>query len=421
MRAELKVDIVAGNAEPIPIAIANFDTSKSNQKFQKEIHKVVEDDLKSSGLFHIISSSAHPEELKFDVMPKFASWAAIKAKILVQSKLTKISGKKFRLQFYVWDLSAKEQIEAESLVTSMNSVRRLGHIMADTIYKRLTGEGGYFDSQIVFTAQTGGYMHPQKRLAIMDSDGANFRYISDAKTYVLTPYFSPNMQTIIFLSYRNDDPSVWTLDMNTGDQRKLGKFSGMNFAPRWSPDGKRVAFSLVDKNGNSNIYEYDIDTKKMRKLTWTNGIDTSPSYSPDGLKLAYNSNVSGSQQLHMLDLNSLQTRRISYGDGRYATPMFSPDGKYLAFTKIADDTFYIGIMSPDGRGERVLAGGWYMESPSWAPNSRRLVYYETEKINDGEERQSAIRTVDILGHFNYEIPVPEGISAMDPTWSPLLP
>ena len=318
-------------------------------------------------------------------------------------------------------IAGKEQIEAQSLVSSSASIRRLGHITADAIYQRLTGEGGYFDSQIVLTAQTGGYMNPQKRLAIMDSDGANFRYISDPKTYVLTPYFSPNMQTIIFLSYRNDEPNVWTLDMNTGEQKKLGKFSGMNFAPRWSPDGKRVAFSLVSDNGASNIFEYDIETKKMRQLTKTNAINTSPSYSPDGLKMAYNSNISGSQQLHVLDLNTLQSKRISYGDGRYATPAFSPDGKYLAFTKIADDTFFIGVMSPDGKNERVLAGGWYMESPSWAPNSRRLAYYETEKINEGEERQSAIRSVDILGHFNYEIPVPDGISGMDPTWSPLLP
>jgi TolB protein len=264
-------------------------------------------------------------------------------------------------------------------------------------------------------------MNPIIRLAIMDSDGANFRYVSDDRTYVLNPHFSPSMHSLVFLSYRGGDPNVWTLDMNDGTQTKLGSFDSMNFAPRWSPDGKKIAFSLVDGRGASNIHEYDIETRKTRRLTNTSGINTSPSYYPDGKTLAYNSNSSGSQQLHVLDLSTLKSRRISYGDGRYATPAFSPDGKYLAFTKIADDTFFIGVMSPDGRNERILAGGWYMESPSWAPNSRRLVYYETEKINDGEERQSSIRSVDILGHFNYEIRVPDGVNGMDPTWSPLLP
>ena len=419
-QAELKVDIIAGNAEPIPIAIAKFDAIPANEKVAEEIRKVVEGDLKSSGLFHIVGVPAHPEKLKFDVMPKFAAWKAVKAKVLVQSRLTRTKDKKLRLQFYVWDIGGKEQIEAQSLLTSPDSARRLGHIMADAIYMRLTGEGPYFDSQIVLTAQTGGYMNPQKRLAIMDSDGHNFRFISDEKNYVLNPSFSPNMQSLVFLSYRGDEPNVWILDMDTGAQRKLGRFEGMNFAPRWSPDGNKIAFSLVE-NGASNIYEYNINTKKMRRLTNTDGINTSPSYSPDGKTMAYNSNSSGAQQIHVVDLDTLETKRISYGDGRYATPAFSPDGKYLAFTKIADDTFFIGVMSPNGKNERILAGGWYMESPSWAPNGRRLIYYETEKINDGDERQSSIRSVDILGHFNYEIHLPDNVGGMDPTWSPILP
>ena len=419
--AELKVDIVAGNTDPIPIAIAKFDTLPANAKAADEIRAVIESDLKSSGLFHIVGAAAHPEALKFDVMPKFAKWGAVRAHVLVQTKLTKTKDKKYRLQFYVWDIKGKEQIEAQSLVAAVGAARRLGHITADAIYSRLTGEGGYFDSQIVMTAQTGGYMNPKKRLAVMDSDGFNFRYISDDRTYVLGPHFSPNMQSLVFLSYRGEGMNVWTLDMNDGAQKKLGKFDGMNFAPRWSPDGKKIAFSLVDDRGASNIYEYEIATKRMRRLTNTDGINTSPSYSPDGRELAYNSNASGSQQIHMLDLATLKSRRISYGDGRYATPAYSPDGKFLAFTKIANDTFFIGVMSPEGKNERILAGGWYMESPSWAPNSRRIVYYETEKINDGAERQSSIRTVDILGHFNYEIRLPDGVDGMDPTWSPLLP
>ena len=418
--AQLMVDIVAGNAEPIPIAIAGFDTIDANRKIADEIRGVVENNLRSSGLFRIIDKNAHPERLKFDTMPKFPGWEAVKTNVLVQSRLTRTDDKQLRLQFYVWDISGKEQIEAQSLLGDAKSVRRLGHIMADAIYARLTGEGPYFDTQIAFITEQGELSNPTRRLAVMDSDGHNFRFISDDKNDVLTPHFSPNMQSLVFISYRGGRMNVWTLDMDNGEQRRLGQFPGMNFAPRFSPDGHRVALSITE-DGITNLWEYDLEAKTMRKLTNTRGINTSPAYSPDGKTMIYNSDESGSQQLHSLDLKTLKSKRISFGEGRYATPAFSPDGNYLAFTRMHRDTFFIGTMSPGGRNEKTIASGWYMESPTWAPNSRRLIYYQTDVTDGGRGRKSTIRSVDILGHFNYEIKVPDGLNGVDPTWSPILP
>ena len=213
---------------------------------------------------------------------------------------------------------------------------------------------------------------------------------------------------------------VWSLDLDTGEQRRLGQFGGMNFAPRFSPDGTRVAISLV-KKGITHIYEYNIETKELRQLTFGNSINTSPSYSPDGKKMAFNSDRSGRQQIHVLDLETGAVERLTYGAGRYATPAWSPDGQFIAFTKIADDTFYVGIMNPQGRNEKILAGGWFMEAPSWAPGSRRIVYYETEKAIDDIERISHIRSVDITGQNIYDIELPDGVNGLEPTWSPRLP
>jgi len=414
------VDIVAGNAEPIPIAIAEFEADNANRRIANEIRDVVENNLNSSGLFRIINREAHPEQLKFDTIPRFSDWEAIRTNVLVQSRLTRTNDGKLRVQFYVWDIFGKEQIEAQSLTGDADSVRRLGHIMADAIYARLTGEGPYFDTQIAFIAESGKLSGPTRRLAIMDQDGHNFRFVSDERNNVLTPHFSPNMHSMVFISYRGGSMNIWTLNMDSGEQRRLGQFPGMNFAPRFSPCGKKVALSITD-GGATNLWEYDIEKRTMRRLTNTRGINTSPSYSPDGRTLIYNSDASGSQQLHSMDLNSLRSRRISFGEGRYATPAFSPDGNFIAFTRMHRGTFFIGVMSPEGRNERTLASGWSMESPSWAPNSRRLVYYQTEVTDRGKGRQSTIRSVDILGHFNYEIKVPDGLSGTDPTWSPLLP
>lgn len=419
--AELKVDIIAGAANPISVAVQKFETvGNVSAEDSAMIREVVEADLKSTGLFRIVSHDALPEFVEMGKLPDFKLWNAIKAQVLVQAKLSAESGGKYSLEFYVWDVNGKEQIEAQSLVASKKSARRLAHIMADAIYERLTGEIGYFDTQIVFIAETGPIHNRKKRMAIMDQDGYGMRYLSDEKTFVMSPHFSPNMQTIVFLSYYNNDPMVWTLDLETGEQRRLGQFGGMNFAPRFSPDGTKIALSLV-KNGITHIYEYDIETKSLRQLTFGNSLNTSPSYSPDGKKMAFNSDRSGNQQIFILDLETGKVERITYGAGRYATPAWSPDGQFIAFTKIADDTFYIGIMDPRGRNEKILAGGWYMEAPSWAPGSRRLVYYETEKAFDDIERISHIRSVDITGQNVYDIELPEGINGVEPTWSPRLP
>lgn len=421
LHAELMVDIIAGGVDPVSIAVQKIETdAKVNSKDAAMVRDVVENDLKSTGLFRIVGRDAYPEYVRMNDMPNFNSWMAIKANVLVQTKMSTVPDGRYKLEFYVWDINGKEQIEAQALFSSKKSARRLAHIMADAIYERLTGEEGYFDTQIVFIAETGPIQARIKRLAIMDQDGFGMRYLSDANTFVMSPHFSPNMQTIVFLSYRDDDPMIWTLDLNSGEQRRLGRFGGMNFAPRFSPDGKKVALSLV-KNGITNIHEYDLDRKTLRQLTFGKSIDTSPSYSPDGTKIAFNSNRSGSQQIHLMNLSDLTEKRITFGAGRYATPAFSHDGRFIAFTKMADDTFYVGIMDEHGRNEKILAGGWFMEAPSWAPGSRRVIYYETEKSIDGMERMSHIRTVDIMGQNLYDVKLPDDVNGLEPTWSPRLP
>ncbi|MCL2629195.1 MAG: Tol-Pal system beta propeller repeat protein TolB [Alphaproteobacteria bacterium] len=414
--AQLVVDIVAGNAPQIPIAIVPFEPdNKALSENAKYLNEVLRKNLESTGLFRMLDPESFPEKLKFGELPSFDDWLLIRTQALIQTKISRAGTGRLRLQFFIWDIDSQEQIEAQSLVATDKSKRRLSHIMGDEVYKRLTGEGGYFDTQIAFIAEEGPQTNRRRRLALMDHDGHNQRYLSGSDVMVGSPYFSPNMHTLIFLSYRNDEPSVWTLDLTTGEQRRLGNFGGMNFAPRFSPCGNKIALSLVN-DMSVNLYEYDIKEKSLRQLTFGEIIDTSPSYSPCGKFLAFNSDRSGAQQIHIMNLKDLSEKRISFGTGRYATPAWSPRGDFIAFTRMHRDVFSIGIMTPQGRSERTLASGWFMEAPNWAPNGRRLVFTTTDR---DDNRTSRIMSVDIMGRNMYQIPTPG--NAVAPSWSPLLP
>jgi len=420
--AELRIDIIAGNVQPIPIAIQRFEFPAGHAAEARQIREIIERNLSSTGLFRVIPVEAHPRRVGIDEMPNFENWDAIRAQVMVKSQLSLDGPGQYRLRFAVWDITGREQIEAQILTASRASLRRLAHIASDAIYERLTGGIGHFDTQIVFISESGPMDDRTTRMAIMDQDGHNKRYLSSGEDRVFSPHFAPNMQTIVFISFRDGAPTVWTLDLNTGAQRRLGRFEdAMTFAPRFSPCGTRVAMTMA-RGGTTNIYEYNMETRALRRLTTGNAVNTSPSYSPCGRYLAFNSNRSGSQQIHVLTFETMTERRITFGTGRYATPAWSPDGNFIAFTKIERGTFQIGVMDPRGRGERILASGWFMESPSWAPGSRRVVYFTTDRVEgDDTLRVSRIRSVDIMGMNDYEITLPGGRSGSDPSWSPRLP
>jgi TolB protein len=297
--------------------------------------------------------------------------------------------------------------------------RRVAHIIADQIYKRITGEDGYFDTRIVYVSEVGPQNRRIKRLAIMDQDGASHRFLTDGAALVLTPRFSPTTQDITYLSYFNGQPRVYIFNIDTGQQEVLGDFPGMTFAPRFSPDGNSVVMSL-STDGNSEIYSMDLRTRLVKRLTNHPAIDTSPSMSPDGRQVVFNSDRGGAQQLYVMDSDGRDVRRISFGKGRYATPVWSPRGDLIAFTKILDGTFYIGVMRTDGSGERLLSQSFLDEGPTWAPNGRVLMFFrQTPSTADGKGATSRLHLIDLTGYNLREVVTPADGS--DPAWSPLIP
>jgi TolB protein len=421
VRAELKIDITRGKVEPMPVAITEFLGRSAREKFVgAKLAKVVADDLERSGLFRAIDSKAFiqtPEALQ--LQPRFADWRVISAQALVSGRARLQPDGRLRLEFRLWDVFAEQQMMGLAYSTKPANWRRVAHIIADAIYKRITGEDGYFDTRVVFVSETGPQKRRVKRLAIMDQDGYNLRFLSNGNDLVLTPRFSPTAQEITYLSYYRNRPRVYLLNIDTGRQEVLGDFPGMTFAPRFSPDGNKVIMSLA-QNGNSDIYIMDLRPRRVRRLTRGPAIDTAPSFSPDSRQVTFESDRGGRQQMYVMNADGSNVRRISFGKGRYATPVWSPRGDMIAFTKLRKGRFFIGVMRPDGTKERLLTESFLVEGPTWAPNGRVLMFFRQTPADDqGRGGTSKLFSIDITGHNEREIVTPT--DASDPAWSPLIP
>ena len=407
--AQLQILVEGANFQPLPIAIPNF--ASSDPTFGKEIADIVRANLRRSGLFVPLDPASLPVQVgDVNNTPEFATWRTANVDALVMGSVER--GGQISSSVRVWDTQQAAQVVGKSYNTDPNSSRRVAHIISDAIYEALAGETGYFDTRVVYVAESGPKANRVKRLAIMDQDGANVQYLTDGRTLALTPRFSPNNDMVTYMNFEEGNPQVYLLQLSTGQQQRLASLGAMTFAPRFSPDGQRVAFS-VEQNGATNIYSIGVGGGQPTQLTSGAAIDTGPSYSPDGSRIVFESDRGGSPQLYMMGANGGQAQRISFGQGIYSTPVWAPKGDLIAFTRMSGGQFNIGIMKPDGSGERMLYSSYHAEGPTWAPNGRVIMFFQDPGGNDGPKLQS----VDIWGRNLQTIPTES--YASDPAWSPL--
>jgi TolB protein len=409
--AIVRLDITQGNIQPIPIALPDFVAS-GEAETAHDVTQIIAFNLQRSGLFRPIDPAAYIERNPNIDYPRFPDWRQINAQALVIGRLSPDAGR-LKAEFRLWDVFAGQPLAGQSLSTSPENWRRIAHIISDLIYARLTGDKGYFDSRIVFVDESGPKDRRVKRLAIMDQDGAQVRYLTRGDDLVLTPRFSPTTQQITYMSYGQGEPRVLLLNIETGQREIVGNFPGMSFAPRFSPEGQRIVLSL-QQGGNANLYMMDLRSKATTRLTDTAAIDTAPSYSPDGARICFESDRGGHPQIYVMAAGGGPAQRISFGEGIYSTPVWSPRGDYIAFTKQSEGRFAIGIMQPDGSGERILTEGFHNEGPTWSPNGRVIMFFRDSGGNSGP----GLFTVDVTGRNEQRTPTPS--FASDPAWSPLL-
>ena len=414
-RAVMELDITQGNIQPMPIAVTDFASDGSvGPQTTREISTVIANDLRSSGLFKPIDPAAFIEKgLDSNRVPRFEDWRVLSAQALVAGRLTVQDGK-LKAEYRLWDPLSGKQLAGEQFFTRPKEARRLAHIIADSIYERITGEKGYFDTRIVFVDEFGpeGQAHEAPR-----DHGSRWlqRAVAyDGQDLVLTPRFSPSTQEITYMSFGGEKPKVYLLNIETGQKEIVGAFPGMTFAPRFSPDGQRIIMSL-EESGNANIFAMDLRSRRTMRLTQGQAIDTSPCYAPDGRQVVFQSDREGSQQIYVMNADGSGQRRISRGGGSYSTPVWSPRGDLIAFTKQQGGRFLIGVMKPDGSGERILTEGFHNEGPTWAPNGRVLMFFRESPGSGGGPK---LYTIDLTGYNERQVATPAFGS--DPAWSPLI-
>jgi TolB protein len=410
--AQLTLRVGPGSQfQPMPIAVADF---AGEGDLGQRVSGIIASNLQRSGYFVPLDRSRFPERPSFDAAPRFEAWRSAGAQALVTGRVSRDPSGRLKAEFRLWDVEAGQQLTGQQYVTDANFWRRVGHIISDAVFTKITGVGGFFDTRIVFVDESGPKEHRRKRLAIMDQDGANVRFLTQGDNLVVTPRYSPATQDITYMSQaEGQQPRVQVINLETGSRQVVGNFPDMTSSPRFSPDGQRIVMSL-QQGGNANIFMMNLGSQATTRLTSTAAIDTSPSFSPDGSQIVFESDRGGQQQVYVMNADGSNQRRISFGDGSYSQPAWSPRGDYIAFTKRRAGGFAIGIMKPDGSGERILTEGFHNESPTWAPNGQYILFFR----DPGGQAGGKLYMVDITGRVEQPVPTPS--FASDPTWSPLL-
>ncbi|MEX0328175.1 MAG: Tol-Pal system beta propeller repeat protein TolB [Ruegeria sp.] len=412
----LRLELDQGIIEPLPFAVPSFvPDGPAATQYAQDISRVVAADLTGTGLFREISSDAFISRVSsFDAEVKFADWKAINAEALVTGAVN-VSGNRLTVRFRVWDVfSGQELGNGLQFAGTTEGWRRMAHKVADQVYSRITGEGGYFDSRVAFVSESGPKDQRRKRLAIMDYDGANVQYLTDSAAIVLAPRFSPAGDQLLYTSYETGQPRIYVLDVGRVKRQELPTQEGtMSFSPRFSPDGRSIVYSLT-QGGNTDLWKMDLASGQSVRLTNTPAIETAPSYAPDGSRIVFESDRSGTPQLYIMPANGGEPTRISFGQGRYGTPVWSPRGDLIAFTKQNKGRFHIGVMRTDGSEERLLTASFLDEGPTWSPNGRVIMF---TRETQGASGRSALYSVDISGRNLRPVRTPDGGS--DPSWGPL--
>ncbi|WP_317929116.1 Tol-Pal system beta propeller repeat protein TolB [Halioxenophilus sp. WMMB6] len=409
--AELTIEITQGIDNPISIAVVPF---KNGAGLPEDISAIVAADLQRSGQFDPVARAnmlSYPQAAK-DVF--YRDWRALGVEYLVIGGLEPAAGG-YQLWFELYDVLNQRQVFKRIASAASNDLRSLAHYAADLIYEEITGIRGVFSTKIIYVEVLRDRVNPSNatyRLMYADADGARELELLKSKQPLLSPRWSPEGKRVAYVSFETTRPAIYVQDIATGRRQQVTNFKGLNGAPAWSPDGKKLAF-VLSKDGNPEIYTLDLATGKYQRVTRSIAIDTEPSWAADGKSIIFTSNRGGQPQIYQINLASGRTERLTFYGDYNARSSLSPDGKTMVMVHRRDGVFHIAAQDVGSGDIRILTETELDESPSIAPNGAMLLY-ATQNRGKG-----ILAAVSLDAGVKFRLPSQRG-DVREPAWSPFL-
>jgi TolB protein len=410
-QAELVID-VQGVAKPAPVAVVPFGWEGDAPDMPLDVAKVITDDLKRSGRFAPIGEEKMLQKPTDGADVDFQDWTFVGVEAVVVGKVIQTGANAYTLQFQLFDVFGRRQLLGYRMPASRGTMRGAAHRAADMIYEKLTGIKGVFGTKVAYVTakrQGEGQLYS---LIVSDQDGENDHTIMESKDPIMSPAWSPDSRQLAYVSFEGSKSSIFVQTLRTGNRFQVSAKAGVNGAPSFSPDGRKLVVTLGGVEGNLDIYVLDINTRRTTRLTTNRSIDTEGTWSPDGRYIYFNSDRSGGPQIYRVSANGGTPERVTYEGSYNARPRLSPDGKRLAMVHNDRGNYRIAVMNLERKDLLVLSTGRQDESPSFAPNSDILIYATRQG------RNGVLETVSADGLIRQKMASGAGGDVREPVWSP---
>ena len=399
--AQFRVEVTGVGLTQLPIAIAPF---RGEAQSPQKIGAIVQADLERSGQFRAIDAAG--AVLDETSRPDLALWRQKNADSLATGSVTRLADGRFDVRFRLWDVVKGQDLGGQSFVVTQGDLRLVSHRIADFIYEKLTGERGIFSTRIAYVTKTG----PRYSLWVADADGENAQSALSSPEPIISPAWSPTGAQLAYVSFESRKPVVYVHEVATGRRRLIANFRGSNSAPSWAPDGRSLAVTL-SRDGGSQLYTIDANGGEPRRLMQSPGIDTEPVFSSDGRSIYFVSDRGGAPQIYRVASSGGNAERVTFTGTYNISPSISPDGRWLAYISRVGGGFKLYVMDLQTGTANAITDTTTDESPSFAPNSR-LIVYATQ-----QQGREALMTTTLDGKIKARL-AGQGGDIREPSWGP---